>query len=73
MAIQATETVETLLGIDANGENMRLSLANAIMSSLPVSALDRLAGSIAPDDPRFRFRLIPRPCSNAARNRRPGI
>ena len=58
MASQAAETVETLLGIDANGENTRFCLANAIMRGLPISALDRLAGSVAPDDPRFRFRLI---------------
>jgi hypothetical protein len=60
MASQTAATVETLLGVNANAGNTRLSLANSIMSGLPVSALDRLAGAVAPDDARFKFRLIPK-------------
>lgn len=60
MATQAAATVETLLGVNANIGNTRLGLANSILSGLPVSALDRLAGAVAPDDARFKFRLIPK-------------
>ena len=60
MATQAPATVETLLGVKANVGNTRLGLANSIISGLPVSALDRLAGEVAPDDSRFKFRLIPK-------------
>jgi uncharacterized protein (DUF2384 family) len=45
MASQTAATVETLLGVNANAGNTRLSLANSIMSGLPVSALDRLGQS----------------------------
>ncbi len=60
MATQAAATVETLLGVNANVGNTRLGLANSILSGLPVSALDRLADAVAPDDARFKFRLIPK-------------
>ena len=59
MATQA-ETIEALLGVKANAGNTRLGLANSIISGLPVSALDRLADVVAPDDTRFKFRLIPK-------------
>ncbi len=60
MATHSAATVETLLGVNANIGNTRLGLANSILSGLPVSALDRLAGAVAPDDARFKFRLIPK-------------
>jgi putative toxin-antitoxin system antitoxin component (TIGR02293 family) len=60
VASQATATVESLLGVKANLGDTRLGLANSIQSGLPVSALDRLAGAVAPDDARFKFRLIPK-------------
>lgn len=47
MAIEATETIETLLGVNTDGGNTRLGLANSIVSGLPVSALDRLADAAA--------------------------
>lgn len=59
MATQAA-TIEALLGVKANAGNTRLGLANSIISGLPVSALDRLADVVAPDDTRFKFRLIPK-------------
>lgn len=52
-------TVETLLGVSARGSSC-LGLANSIIDGLPVSALDRLAGAVAPDDARFKFRLVPK-------------
>ena len=57
---QAATTVETLLGVSTNAGNTRLDLANAILSGLPISALDRLVGTVAPDDVNFKFRLIPK-------------
>ena len=60
MATQAAATVETLLGVKTNVGNTRLGLANSIISGLPVSALDRLADEVAPDDARFKFWLIPK-------------
>lgn len=60
MASQAVANVETLLGVNANMGNTRLGLANSIISGLPVSALDRLAKAVAPDDTHFKFRLIPK-------------
>ncbi len=60
MASQAAATVEALLGVNASAGNTRLGLSNAVENGLPVSALDRLAGAVAPDDARFKFRLIPK-------------
>ena len=60
MASQAIATVEALLGVNANAGNTRLGLSNAVQNGLPVSGLDRLAGAVAPDDARFKFRLIPK-------------
>ena len=37
-----------------------VSVANAILSGLPASALERLASAVAPDDARFKFQLIPK-------------
>jgi putative toxin-antitoxin system antitoxin component (TIGR02293 family) len=59
MASQAA-TVENLLGVSARVGNSRLGLANSIIDGLPVSAIDRLAGEVAPDDARFKFRLVPK-------------
>ena len=57
---QAAATFETLLCVNTNARNPRLGLVNAIMKGLPVRSLDRLASAIAPDDARFKFRLIPK-------------
>lgn len=53
-------SIESLLGVGAGLPPSRLALANSIESGLPVTALDRLAGLVAPDDSRFKFRLIPK-------------
>ncbi len=53
-------TIESLLGVNINSDDSRLGLANSIFSGLPVSALDRLAAIMAPDDARFKFRLAPK-------------
>lgn len=53
-------TVEALLGVNAGQQASRLALAYSIENGLPVAALDRLADTVAPDDARFKFRLIPK-------------
>lgn len=50
--------VEHLLGVPPRIGDTRLGLADSILSGLPVSALDHLADEVAPDDTRFKFRLI---------------
>jgi len=54
MASQADASVEALLGVNTSAANTRLGLSNAVEKGLPVSALDRLAGAVAPDDARFK-------------------
>ena len=58
MAGQAA-AIENLLGV-SGAVHTPLALASSILRGLPVSALDRLAGAVAPDDARFKFRLIPK-------------
>ena len=59
MATQAL-SVETLLGVRPGPVASRLVLANSIEKGLPVTALDKIADVVAPDDARFKFRLIPK-------------
>lgn len=54
------ESVEALLGVGHGRHASRLDLIHAIENGLPVAALDRLADMVAPDDARFKFRLIPK-------------
>ena len=53
-------SVEALLGLATGVQASRLALATSIESGLPVAALDRLADTVAPDDARFKFRLVPK-------------
>lgn len=53
-------SVENLLGVASPARDTRLGLAYSIQSGLPVSAIDHLAEAVAPDDRRFKFRLIPK-------------
>lgn len=53
-----TASMETLLGLDAG--KTAIAFLTSIEEGLPVTALDRLADRIAPDDARFKFRLIPK-------------
>jgi putative toxin-antitoxin system antitoxin component (TIGR02293 family) len=59
LATQAA-SIEALLGVKPGRQSSRLALANSIEHGLPVTALDRLADIVAPDDARFKFRLIPK-------------
>jgi putative toxin-antitoxin system antitoxin component (TIGR02293 family) len=53
------------LGIKVVGA---LPLMSAVEEGLPLAALDRLAGSLAPADGKFAFRIVPR--ATLARRRR---
>ena len=53
-------SAEALLGVATGMQASRLALATSIESGLPVAALDRLADTVAPDDARFKFRLVPK-------------
>lgn len=59
MATQAN-TIEALLGLKVGLDASRLALASSIERGLPITALDRLADSVAPGDGRFKFRLVPK-------------
>ena len=53
-------SIEMLLGVNAGTQASRLALAYSIEDGLPVTALDHLADAVAPDDARFKYRLIPK-------------
>jgi len=53
-------SIEALLGVPVGKQASRLALAYSIEDGLPVTALDRLADTVAPNDARFKFRLIPK-------------
>ena len=61
-------SIESLLGVNAGRQASRLALAYSIESGLPVAALDRLAELVAPNDARFKFRLIPKATLERRRN-----
>lgn len=64
-------SVESLLGVAPTVPASLLSLATSIEDGLPVTALDRLADAVAPDDAGFKFRLIPK-ATLERRRRSPG-
>lgn len=53
-------SVEALLGVGMGKHATPLTLAYSIENGLPVAALDRLAERVAPDDARFKYRLVPK-------------
>lgn len=52
-------TPEELLGVRST-EQPRLALATSIERGMPVAAVERIAAVVAPGDPRFLFRLLPK-------------
>lgn len=56
-----------MLGVKPRRGGSPLYLIRKIQDGLPVSALDRIARQIAPNDPAFRYRIVPR--SSLARRR----
>ncbi len=54
------EEVEILLGVPRGELECPLDLAHSIEEGLKVSAVDRLAKAVAPDEPGFKFRIVPK-------------
>jgi putative toxin-antitoxin system antitoxin component (TIGR02293 family) len=52
------ESIEALLGVRPDKGGSRLFLANSIEKGLPVTALERLAAAVAPQDAGFKFRIV---------------
>ena len=51
-----------LLGVRLKQTEPALTLAYSVQKGLPVSALDRVAGRVSPDDVRrFAYRVVPKP------------
>jgi putative toxin-antitoxin system antitoxin component (TIGR02293 family) len=54
--------LQDLLGVKSRSTEPVLSLAYSIQKGLPVSALDRVAGHVSPNDVRrFTYRVVPKP------------
>jgi putative toxin-antitoxin system antitoxin component (TIGR02293 family) len=53
--------IEALLGIKASKAETSLALAYSVLKGFPVSALDKFAGVVCPQDVRrFTYRVIPK-------------
>ncbi len=55
------EEVVTLLGVASGEIESPLDLAHSIEEGLEVSAVDRIAKAVAPDDAGFKYRIVPKP------------
>src|SRR6201991_5223866 len=54
--------LQDLLGVKPKSTEPALALARSVQKGLPVSALDRVAGRLSPDDARrFTYRVVPKP------------
>jgi putative toxin-antitoxin system antitoxin component (TIGR02293 family) len=54
--------LQDLLGVKPKNTEYALTLAHSVQKGLPVSALDRVAGRISPNDVRrFTYRVVPKP------------
>ena len=54
--------VANLLGVKPKKAETTLTLAYSVEKGLPVSALDRFAGRVSPQDVRrFTYRVVPKP------------
>ncbi len=62
MSASATASVPDLLGLRKNPArtNSALGIMSDLEKGLPLSALDRMAHAVAPDDTSFAYRLVPR-------------
>lgn len=56
----AFANVADVLGLAEPAEKSVFGLISRIESGLPVKALDRLAGKLAPGDIQFKYRLVPK-------------
>jgi len=57
-----TAILHDLLGVKPKRTEPTLTLAHSVQRGLPVSALDRVAGRVSPNDVRrFTYRVVPKP------------
>src|SRR6266513_3503709 len=57
-----TAILHELLGVKPKRTEPTLTLAYSVQKGLPVSALDRVAGRVSPNDVRrFTYRVVPKP------------
>jgi putative toxin-antitoxin system antitoxin component (TIGR02293 family) len=57
-----TAILHDLLGVKSKRTEPTLTLAYSVQKGLPVSALDRVAGRVSPNDVRrFTYRVVPKP------------
>jgi putative toxin-antitoxin system antitoxin component (TIGR02293 family) len=54
------DTLSEVLGLHIRGPLLPMSLMTEIEKGLPLTALDRLAKTVAPDDAAFAFRMVSR-------------
>jgi putative toxin-antitoxin system antitoxin component (TIGR02293 family) len=54
------DTLSEVLGLRTKGLLLPMSLMTEVEKGLPLSALDRLAKVVAPDDAAFAFRMVSR-------------
>ena len=54
------EEVETLLGLRGEDVGSPLALADRVEAGLPVKAVDQIAEALAPNDSRFKYRIVPK-------------
>ncbi|MGH9808088.1 MAG: antitoxin Xre/MbcA/ParS toxin-binding domain-containing protein [Terriglobia bacterium] len=60
--VYKSATVAELLGVTPKKPDTTLSFAYSVQRGLPVSALDRFAGVVSPQDVRrFTYRVVPKP------------
>jgi putative toxin-antitoxin system antitoxin component (TIGR02293 family) len=58
--VSEANVVAEVLGIRGRGAATPFDLMARIEGGLPVAALDRVAGAVAPKDAEFRHRLVPK-------------
>lgn len=68
MTLQPT-SLSRLMGLP--GEPTPLSFAGQIERGFPVSTLERIARELAPDDPGFKFRIVPKATLSRRRSAEP--
>ncbi len=56
----ADNTIREVLGLHSKGPLLPTSLMHEVEKGLPLTALDRVAKAVAPDDAQFAFRMVSR-------------
>jgi putative toxin-antitoxin system antitoxin component (TIGR02293 family) len=67
------EDVEMLLGVPRRNTGSPLALADCVEAGLPVAAVDRIASAVAPGNPAFKYRIVPKATLERRRKTRSGL